>query len=95
MQKYDLKVVVTSSLDHPVGVAHACNVASDLKKNYPNMVLDCGLLSLRAYKPSEFFGRILTTGPYFSGVNGTGVGFDDLLQRIEWTPISDISGPKF
>lgn len=88
-EQYDLKVVVTSSLDHPVGVAHACNIASEIKKSNPSMLLDCGCLSLRAYKFSEFFLRVQATGPYFAGVNGTGIGFDDLLQRIEWKPISE------
>lgn len=92
--RYELKVVVTSSLDHPVGVAHACNIASEVRKSNPSILLDCGCLTLRSYKPSEFFTRVQSSGPYFSGVNGTGIGFDDLLQRIEWTPIIEAPGKK-
>lgn len=93
-EKHELKVVVTSSLDHPVGIAHACNIAAEIKKASPSILLDCGCLSLRAYRFSEFFLRILTTGPFFTGVNGTGIGFDDLLQRVEWTPISEALSKK-
>jgi O-succinylbenzoate synthase len=94
IEKYNLKAVVTSSIDHPVGVAHACNIASEIKKTFPSVLLDCGCLSLRVYKPSEFFIRVQTTGPFFSGVNGTGIGFDDLLQRVEWIPISEAPGKR-
>lgn len=86
--KFGLKMVVSSSLDHPVGVAHALFQASELKKFYPNRLLDCGCLSLRTYKPNEFSSQIQTTGPFLKEIRGTGIGFDDLFSRIEWTPVS-------
>lgn len=92
--QHDLKLVVTSSLDHPVGVAHACNIAIEIKKSYPSLLLDCGCLTLRSYKSGDFFSRVQATGPFFTGVNGTGIGFDDLLQRLEWTPISEAPGKR-
>lgn len=87
INKFALKMVVTSSLDHPIGNAHALSVATELKKFYPNTLLDCGCLTLRSYKPNEFTARVQTVGPYLKEISGTGIGFDDLLERIEWTPL--------
>lgn len=87
VNKFGLKMVVSSSLDHPVGIAHACAQASELKKFYPNRVLDCGCLSMRTYKPNEFSTQIQTTGPFLKDIRGSGIGFDDLFNRIEWTPV--------
>ena len=87
IDRWGLKMCVTSSLDHPVGVAHACAVASRLKKFYPNRLLDCGCLSLKSYQPNDFTNSMFVQGPYLTGIPGTGIGFDDLFKRIEWTPI--------
>jgi O-succinylbenzoate synthase len=84
VNQFGLKMVVTSSMDHPVGIAHALHVASELKKFNPNTLLDCGCLTLRVYKPNEFSNAIQVTGPYLAGIKGTGIGFDDLLQGLPW-----------
>lgn len=82
-----LKMVVTSSMDHPIGVAHALYQATELKKFYPNTLLDCGCLTHRVYKPNEFSTRIQTTGPYLKEIPGTGIGFNEVLENIKWTPV--------
>ena len=87
VNKYAMRMVVTSAMDHPVGVAHACHVAAELKKFYPNTLLDCGCLTLKVYRPNEFFSRVQTNGPYLTGINGTGIGFDDLLTKVPWEPL--------
>lgn len=87
IDKYALKMVVTSSLDHAVGIAHACAVAADLKKFYPNTLIDCGCLSMRAYRPNEYSSRIQVQGPYLTNIAGTGVGFDELFEKTNWTPV--------
>jgi o-succinylbenzoate synthase len=87
VSKYNLSAVVTSSLDHPVGVMHACLVASNLKKFYPNAVIECGCLSLKAYKPNNFSIRVETDGPFLRGSPGTGIGFNDLLEKQNWEPV--------
>lgn len=87
VDKYSLKMVVTSAMDHPVGVAHALSVASELKKYYPNTLLDCGCLTMRIYKPNDFSSRVQVQGPYLTAINGTGIGFDDLLQKMDWLPV--------
>ncbi len=87
IDKFALKMIVTSSLDHPVGVAHASAVASDLKKFYPNTLLDCGCLTMRAYRPNDYSSRIQVQGPYLTNIPGTGIGFDDLFDKAVWTPV--------
>lgn len=87
VSRLNLKAVVTSSLDHPVGVIHAAAVAGHYKKLLPNTMLDSGCLSLRTYKPNEFTSRIQAVGPFIQSVPGFGVGFDELLGKIEWTPL--------
>lgn len=87
VNKFALKFSVNSSLDHPVGVAHALALAGELKKFYPNTLVDCGCLSHTAYKPNEFSTQIQTTGPFLREIRGTGVGFNDLLEKTLWTPV--------
>jgi O-succinylbenzoate synthase len=87
VNQHALKMVVTSSIDHPVGVAHALYVATELKKFNPNTLLDCGCLTLRVYKPNEFANTIQVTGPYLAGIKGTGIGFDDLLEKTPWVKV--------
>ena len=87
IDRHALKMVITSSMDHPVGIAHAGLVAAELKKFYPNTLLDCGCLTLRTYRPNEFTMRVMTQGPYITGVAGTGIGFDDLFAKQTWVPV--------
>lgn len=87
VNKFALKMVITSALDHPVGIAHASYVAGELKKIYPNVLLDCGCLTVRSYKPNEFSTKMMIQGPYLNNVPGTGVGFDDLFAKLEWQPL--------
>jgi hypothetical protein len=75
---------VTSSLDHPVGVAHASIVAGIIKKNTINRILDCGCYTTKLYKPNEFSIKIKDQGPYILNSPGMGIGFDDLLGGISW-----------
>lgn len=87
VNQFGLKMVVTSSLDHPVGVAHAMKVAADLKKFNPNTLIDCGCLTLKSYKPNEFTNRISVQGPFLNSISGTGIGFDDLFEKVPWVAI--------
>ncbi len=87
VNKFGLKMVIASSLDHPVGIAHAVFTAGGLKKFYPNTLLDCGCLSLRAYKANDFSTSMIVQGPFLQDVAGTGIGFDSLFEKIQWTPL--------
>jgi O-succinylbenzoate synthase len=85
--KFGLKMVITSSLDHPVGIAHSILVAGELKKFYPNMLLDCGCLSLRSYKANDFSTSMIVQGSYLVEIPGLGIGFDNLFDRTAWTAL--------
>lgn len=84
---HELKMVVTSSMDHPLGIVHATRIAAELKKEYTNQVLECGCNSQRAYRVNEFTTNMVFQGPYLTQVPGMGVGFDNLLQALPWTPL--------
>lgn len=87
-QAHKLKIVVTSSMDHPVGVMHSLSVAADLKRDHPDLLCDTiGCLSLSVYRSNEFNREIKTQGPFILSTIGSGIGFDSILERLEWTEI--------
>lgn len=81
---HDLKLVVTSALDHPVGVCHAMLLASELKISMPYRLVDCGCLSFSSYRASLFSTKLTIMGPYLTETEGSGIGFDELFQQIAW-----------
>lgn len=87
VNKWGLKMVVTTNLDHPVGVMHAASVASEMKKIYPNILLDCGCFTHLEYQEDPFSAQLPATGPMTAEVPGFGVGFDDLLEKTKWIPV--------
>lgn len=88
--RFRLKVVVTSSLDHPVGIMHAAAACGDMKRLYPNMILDAGCFSHTAYEPNLFSTLMPTKGPFLGEVPRTGVGFDDILKELPWTDLRSL-----
>lgn len=88
--KFRLKIVITSSLDHPVGQMHAGALSGEFKKLYPNMILDSGCFSHRQYEQDMFSQLMPAKGPYLSEVPGDGVGFDSLLLALPWTNLKDL-----
>ena len=81
---HNLKAVVTSYMDHPVGMIHALGVAMELKKLYGDMMLDPGCLTHQLFKMDVYAAEINTQGPFVMKVKGTGVGFNDLLGAQTW-----------
>ncbi|MNL64543.1 hypothetical protein D3C87_1887680 [compost metagenome] len=86
-KKFNLKAVVTSYMDHPVGMIHALGVAMELKKLHGEMMLDPGCLTHQLFKMGSFSAEINTQGPFVMKVPGTGVGFDKLLEAQKWQQI--------
>lgn len=84
----NMKIVVTSALDHAVGIAHACFVAGELKKNFSTLVLDSGCLSNKIYRANEFTPSMEIRGPYLLEVPGTGIGFDKVLEKLTWEQLA-------
>lgn len=75
-------VVVTSYMDHPVGQYGAAFVAATHRTN-----ARCGLFTHVLYEPDAFLERVRADGARLLPVGGTGIGFDDLLERLSWTSI--------
>lgn len=78
------QVVVTSYMDHPVGIAWAAREAARVNAEDRFYVGDCGLMTHALYSPSAFSEFLGTLSPDFRAIPGTGLGFDDLLDRLNW-----------
>lgn len=83
MPETDKEIVVTSYMDHPIGQFAAAWVAATNSAR----VGRCGLLTHVLYEPDEFLARVETDGPVLEPPEGTGFGFDDLLERLPWKPL--------
>jgi O-succinylbenzoate synthase len=75
-----IRPIFSSYLDHPVGQMFAAWASATSSPHET-----CGLLSHLAYEPNEFSERISHRGPRLvPPQNGTGIGFDDLLEKRAW-----------
>ncbi len=79
-----VELLVTSYMDHPLGQAHAAFNAAMLHKKIPDRTLLPGLLHHHVYEPNAFSELLANDGPIFKPVEGTGFGFDQLLERQAW-----------
>lgn len=75
-------VVVTSYMDHAIGQFFAAYVAATHEVN-PR----CGLMTHVLYEPDAFFDHIERDGARLLPPRGTGLGFDELLERLPWKSI--------
>lgn len=73
------EIVVTSYMDHPVGQFGAAYVAATHTTS-----ARCGLMTHVLYEPNAFIERVERDGARLLAPNGTGVGFDDLLENLPW-----------
>jgi O-succinylbenzoate synthase len=75
----DREVVVTSYMDHPIGQFGAAYVAATHDTSTRS-----GLMTHVLYEPDAFIERIERDGARLLPPQGTGVGFDDLLENLSW-----------
>ena len=80
-----MELVVTHSMDHPLGQSVALWTAMRLRQRHGNLVLDGGLQAVSLYASDEFTAEIKTKGPRTIPPSGTGFGFDELLAKLPWT----------
>jgi O-succinylbenzoate synthase len=79
------QVVITSYLDHPLGQLCAAYAAALTQKSHPEKLGVCGLLSHEAYNQNPFSERFQLKGACLCvPTQGTGFGFDDLLEKTAW-----------
>ena len=82
-ENWEGKVVFTSSMDHPVGIAHSyCQAQSCANPKW-----DHGFMSQDIYEPTVFHKALRSKGPYFCPPGGLGVGFDHLFEGVSWFPL--------
>lgn len=84
---HDLKITVTSYMDHPVGVMHALAVACELKKGNPQRVLDAGCLTMPLFQMDSYSAMVVQAGPYLKRADTRGVGFSLLFLREPWNQL--------
>jgi O-succinylbenzoate synthase len=80
-------VVLTSYMDHPLGQAFAAWEAARLALQFPGLVGICGLQTHHLFEPDGFVELLGPWSPQFQAPPGTGLGFDDLLAALPWTPL--------
>lgn len=74
------EMVITSYMDHPVGQFAAAYVAAQQTAR----VAVCGLMTHVLYEADEFLDSVRCEGAQLLPPPGTGIGFDDLLERLPW-----------
>jgi o-succinylbenzoate synthase len=80
-------IVITSAMDHPLGQMWAAWNAATLWRDHPNAVLPCGLLSHDTYQANAFSEVIRVEGSRLLPADGTGLGFDEQLESLEWSAL--------
>ncbi len=79
-----MEIIVTHSMDHPLGQSVALWTAMRLRQRHGDLVRDGGLQATGLYQPDNFTTQLQTAGPRTIPPPGTGFGFDDLLAEIPW-----------
>jgi O-succinylbenzoate synthase len=72
-------------MDHPIGQFGAAYVAA---LNKDKLSARCGLFTHVLYEKNEFIERIRSDGARLLPPEGTGIGFDDLLERLPWKKLT-------
>ena len=80
-----MELVVTHSMDHPLGQSVALWTAMRLRQRHGELLRDGGLQAVDLYAPNKFSDQIQTCGPQTIPPPGTGFGFDELLAKLPWT----------
>jgi O-succinylbenzoate synthase len=75
----DAEIVVTSYMDHPIGQLCAAYSAATA-----NITTICGLITHVLFENDPFIERMRIDGTRLVAPEGTGWGFDDLLEQLPW-----------
>lgn len=87
-EKSGTKLVVTTYLDHPLGVSSAAWVASRAADKLGGQLETCGLMSHLVYEEEPFSAALRRSGATLFPPEGTGFGFDGLLRDTHWENLS-------
>lgn len=82
------RAIFTSYMDHPVGQTYAAWQAACGYANYPELRETCGLVTQGLFEcdgaEGQFIEALGEPKPRFQVPNGSGLGFDDLLEDLSW-----------
>lgn len=81
------RLAFTSYMDHPIGQLYAAWRAAECSAIFGAQLGDCGLLTHHLFEPDPFFEQLGNDGPILLPPEGTGLGFDDLLDSLPWKPL--------
>lgn len=82
------RVVVTSYMDHAIGQMYAAWMAAGCHEFLGELASDAGLLTHELFEPDPFFERIRRDGRRLLPPEGTGLGFDDLIEQLPWKKLT-------
>ena len=82
-----MQIVVSHSMDHPLGQSAALWTAMRLRQRHGDVVLDGGLQAIGLYAPDQFSSQISYNGPQTIPPPGTGFGFDQQLAGLTWSEL--------
>lgn len=82
-----MQLVVTHSMDHPLGQSVALWTAMRLRQRHGELVLDGGLQAVGLFAQDEFNEQIRCRGPQTIPPPGTGFGFDQQLAGLPWSAL--------
>lgn len=78
------KIVFTSSMDHPIGIAHGLLQAA----RFGPQTFDYGFLSQSIYEDTIFHSALHCEGPLLTVEPGQGIGFDTILASLQWQELA-------
>lgn len=81
------KVAVTSYMDHPIGQAFAAYEAGNCLGEYPGLMTEGGLMTHGLFEKNAFIEELGEVQPEWKYNQGTGLGFDTLLENLEWKKV--------
>lgn len=85
------RVVVTSYMDHPIGQCYAAYSAGLMNKRYLGLINKrAGLMTHGLFLDNPYAEKLGKKSPKWSSLNsteGTGLGFDNLLEEEDWVRI--------
>jgi o-succinylbenzoate synthase len=80
-----VRVVMTSAMDHAVGQSFAAYEAALAWKELGSRMDLCGLCTEHLFEEDAFFALLSSRGGRLKvDRNGTGLGFDDVLEKLPW-----------
>ncbi len=78
------RIAVTSYMDHAIGQLWAAYAAGCLEMVFPDRMDEAGLLTHLRFDRDPFFEQLSYNDTRLVVPNGTGLGFDDLLEKLPW-----------